>query len=155
NGKRLGLVARFALGDEQRKSSIAIDAAHPEGSSIPEFSTPQYMGAMLKNAKNVSVTVRRLDDMEFDHVDFIKLDCEGAELPALQGGEQTIMRDRPILYIENDKDWQSPDLLIWLHEHRYRIYEHQPRMFRPDNYAGYPINVFGNIISAMLLCVPQ
>ena len=34
-----------------------------------------------------------------DKIDFIKMDIEGAELPALKGGEKTILKDRPQMAI--------------------------------------------------------
>lgn len=39
------------------------------------------------------------------HVDFIKLDVEGAELLTLRGAEKTLTRDRPILHIEISDHW--------------------------------------------------
>ncbi len=51
-----------------------------------------------------TVPVIRLDDiveeMGLTQVDVIKLDIEGAELPALQGGGRTIERFRPVVLLE-------------------------------------------------------
>lgn len=41
-----------------------------------------------------------LDQFEYQDVDFIKLDCEGYELFALQGGEETIQRCLPTIIVE-------------------------------------------------------
>lgn len=46
------------------------------------------------------IELRRLDDFCITHVDFIKLDCEGYELFALRGAEQTILRWRPTICVE-------------------------------------------------------
>ena len=48
------------------------------------------------------IPLRRLDDVlaEVDNVDFIKLDCEGYELFALQGGEALLRRCRPCVIVE-------------------------------------------------------
>jgi len=46
------------------------------------------------------IPLRRLDDFELQDVDFIKLDCEGGELPALRGGEDTLKRCRPCVIVE-------------------------------------------------------
>lgn len=47
-----------------------------------------------------SVALYRGDDFGWDDVDFIQLDVEGHELPALLGLEQTLLRCRPVVQIE-------------------------------------------------------
>lgn len=46
------------------------------------------------------IPIRRLDDFDLQDVDFIKLDCEGYELLALRGGEETLKRCRPTIVVE-------------------------------------------------------
>jgi FkbM family methyltransferase len=46
------------------------------------------------------IPLRRLDDFDLQDVDFIKLDCEGYELFALRGGEQTLLRCKPCIIVE-------------------------------------------------------
>ena len=46
------------------------------------------------------IPLRTLDSFDVPDVDFIKLDCEGYELFALKGGEQTIRRDLPTIIAE-------------------------------------------------------
>jgi FkbM family methyltransferase len=46
------------------------------------------------------IPLRRLDDFDLQDVDFIKLDCEGYELFALRGAEQTLLRCRPCVIVE-------------------------------------------------------
>lgn len=47
-----------------------------------------------------AIAMKRLDDFTLTEVDFIKLDCEGYELFALRGGEETIKRCRPCIIVE-------------------------------------------------------
>ena len=47
-----------------------------------------------------SVEARPLDLFDIDCVDFIKIDAEGAEVQVLQGAQETITRDMPMLIIE-------------------------------------------------------
>jgi FkbM family methyltransferase len=54
----------------------------------------------------------RLDDMAILNVDFMKLDCEGYELFALQGAEQTILRDKPCIVVEQKHDFASKNYSI-------------------------------------------
>ena len=44
--------------------------------------------------------VRRLDNLDLDVVDYMKIDCEGFEYKIIQGAEQTIRRCRPIIVVE-------------------------------------------------------
>ena len=46
------------------------------------------------------VEVVVLDDYGFTDVDFVKVDCEGYEYFVLKGLEQTILRDRPVIIVE-------------------------------------------------------
>ena len=44
--------------------------------------------------------VKRLDDLNFQNVDFIKIDTEGFEAFVVQGGMETILRCKPVIYME-------------------------------------------------------
>jgi FkbM family methyltransferase len=46
------------------------------------------------------IPLKTLDSFELRDVDFIKLDCEGYELFALRGGEETIKQYRPAIIVE-------------------------------------------------------
>lgn len=46
------------------------------------------------------IPLKRLDSFDLGDVDFIKLDCEGYELFALRGGEETLKRCRPCVIVE-------------------------------------------------------
>ncbi len=46
------------------------------------------------------IPMRRLDDLNIADVDFIKLDCEGYELFALRGAEETLKRHHPVICVE-------------------------------------------------------
>lgn len=48
----------------------------------------------------VIVPAMRLDDLHLADIDFLKIDVEGYELPILEGGKQTILRDKPVIIIE-------------------------------------------------------
>ena len=47
-----------------------------------------------------SIDMHKLDSLEFDAVDYIKIDCEGYELSILQGAKQTIKKHRPVIVVE-------------------------------------------------------
>ena len=62
--------------------------------------------------------IRRLDDYEFDTVDYIKVDCEGYEYEVLLGAEHTIRRCRTRICVEQKphgifgEQYRARDLLI-------------------------------------------
>lgn len=47
-----------------------------------------------------SIPMRRLDSMNLQDVGYIKIDCEGYELPIVRGAEETIKRCKPIMVVE-------------------------------------------------------
>lgn len=73
-------------------------------------SNPAYSGLRKRrydrpNEADCTITVPtdRLDAIigEHDHVDFIKIDVEGAELQVLRGGVRTINRCKPVIVFEH------------------------------------------------------
>ena len=52
------------------------------------------------NSQNGSTQITKLDSLNIDNVDYIKIDCEGYEYRVLCGAEQTIRRCRPVVVIE-------------------------------------------------------
>lgn len=75
------------------------------------------------------VKVVRLDDVIESKVDFIKLDVEGAELPALRGAAEVLDRDRPIVLFEcgphghtDAFGYSRADLFEFLHDRGFTVY---------------------------------
>jgi FkbM family methyltransferase len=46
----------------------------------------------------------RLDSLDFQDVDFMKIDCEGYEENVLIGGVETILRCKPVIIVEQKRD---------------------------------------------------
>ena len=44
--------------------------------------------------------MNRLDDFNFQNVDFIKIDCEGYEYFVLRGAEKTLLQNKPCIIVE-------------------------------------------------------
>jgi FkbM family methyltransferase len=65
----------------------------------PQVVTPTE-GDQLKEGRKVDVEVRTIDSYDFDAVDLIKMDIQGAEYPALVGARETILRHRPVIMVE-------------------------------------------------------
>lgn len=70
-----------------------IDMIITEGNTGHTHVDPHSIGAG-------KIPLWRLDSLEFDRIDYIKIDCEGYEVKILQGGQQTIMRHQPVIMVE-------------------------------------------------------
>lgn len=97
--------------------------------------------------------VVRLDDMLGDFViDLLKCDAEGMEATVLRGASGVIARDKPILYLEDDRQALSRELYETVRGFGYDVWWHPVPLYRPGNLAGVAENVFGNIHSLSLFC---
>jgi FkbM family methyltransferase len=62
--------------------------------------TPHEEGGTSVGRGGDAVELRSLDSFGFEGVSLIKIDVEGYELPVLDGAEETIRRNRPVLIVE-------------------------------------------------------
>jgi len=75
----------------------------------------------------VAVQTQTLDSYSFTRVDFIKIDVEGYEWFVLQGAEQTIQRERPLLQLEivanqcRKFNYRAEHMIEWLRARDYRV----------------------------------
>jgi FkbM family methyltransferase len=101
------------------------------------------------------VPVKTIDSLNLNRCRLIKVDVEGMECEVLEGARNTITRLRPVLYVENDRTEHSRHLIAMIQSFGYKLWWHLPRMFNPDNFRGDTENLFGNIVSVNMLCLPQ
>jgi FkbM family methyltransferase len=97
---------------------------------ILSFNAGSGEGASISETGTAHIAVAALDDVLAGHaVDFIKLDVEGMELKALQGGRKLIQRSRPVLalslyHLPQDL-WELPLALADLFEgYRFHVRQH-------------------------------
>ena len=75
----------------------------------------------------MTAEVRKLDSYEFEGVGLIKIDVEGDELAVLEGAEQTIAREKPVIIVEDNKTaedlnkYKTGDTIRWLEKRNYRL----------------------------------
>lgn len=101
------------------------------------FSATASEGSCLAKDGNITVDCLPLDELlSHDAPTFIKMDIEGAELDALEGGRQAIRTNRPILaicvYHNQDHLWRIP-LLIHEMVEDYRLF------LRPHEADGWQL----------------
>jgi FkbM family methyltransferase len=99
------------------------------------FVVPELTGtsSLIRNQGSVQISVplRRLDELVKEPVDMLKIDVEGAELGVLRGAEHLIANSRPVIMFESgpgEQMYSQSALWEWLSERRYEI-------FTPDRLA--------------------
>ena len=106
-------------------------------------------------AADIAVPAVRLDDvLQSAPAALLKIDVEGMELDALKGATQILNASRPVLYVENDRQAGSAELISLLQQYRYRLYWHLPALYSSNNFRGDPENIFGDKVSVNMIGIP-
>lgn len=104
----------------------------------------------------VNVPITTVDDLLLPSCDLIKCDVEGMEVEVLKGAVKTLERCRPAVYAENDREENKAELDSLLKSSGRRLFNHNPPLFREDNFAGLKMNIFPDyIVSYNLLAWPS
>lgn len=91
---------------------------------IRKSSSNEYIGQEIDYSDdNLQITqMITIDSLKLDRLDFIKIDIEGMEMDALNGGKKSIDFFKPQMLIERIKTDQSA-IHIFLSEQGYKTYE--------------------------------
>lgn len=92
-----------ALGDEDCFVEVLYHVGlntNPEIKYGSEHRVNSGMSRVKKSSEGIKSF--KLDSLEIEDLDFIKLDCEGFELMVLKGGEKTIKNCLPIIVVETN-----------------------------------------------------
>jgi len=124
-------------------NAIAMHAAVSSEAGIMKIPSPNYLTASsfgslelrqrdnnefigqtvdYSDAKMVAIQKITLDALGLARVDLIKIDIEGMEMEALEGGRQLIEKCQPILLIEQIKTGRD-QLRTWLQERGYSVFD--------------------------------
>ncbi len=115
-----------------------------------------FGGVSLVNvAHGEPVRLVTLDSLDLPACHMLKVDVEGMEVEVLKGAGQTIQTYRPVMYLENDRDERSQELLSRVLDLDYAVYWHLPRIYRSDNFAGEKEDIFNGVVSVNILCIPN
>ena len=103
-----------ALGEKNEIKNLFI---HPLNSGASSFVNKTKIGfkkdsgviygEFPKETLQKKVEVKKLDDFNFNNIDFIKIDVQGFELSVLKGAYSTLKFNNPILCIEEDNPSNS------------------------------------------------
>ncbi|MDP4797084.1 MAG: FkbM family methyltransferase [Rhodospirillales bacterium] len=108
-------------------------------------------GPVSQHGRTPVVCLDDMIDAAFK-VQLIKCDAEGMEVKVVKGAAQLIARDKPVLYLEDDRAALSQSLYETVRSFGYEVWWHAVPLYRPDNLAGNGKNIFENIYSFSLLC---
>lgn len=121
--------------------AVCLPMAVAQEYSMLTFNAGNGEGGAIAAGGNVHIAAAALDQMLPDaHVDFIKLDIEGAEALALEGAAQLIRRTRPVLalslYHQPEDVWALPELLFELcPDYEFFVRQHYYNTFDSVLYA--------------------
>lgn len=150
-----GLMNVTALSYACGRESGVVSFEVPDYRSVGNFGCTSMSSSSETGSRHATVPCIRLDDLVPDAaVGLMKIDVEGFELQVLEGSTKILARSQPVLYVENDRVDQSPQLIQWLFEHGYHLWWHLPPLFNPDNFFGVKENIYSNIRSLNMLCIP-
>jgi FkbM family methyltransferase len=126
---------------------------------VPELDPRSFQNfgglSLPKQSVGEEVPVIALDELGLPRCRMIKIDVEGMEPEVLQGAGQTIGRCRPWLYVECDRRDKAAGLLAHLLVLKYRVLWHAPPLYNANNLRRNPQNIYPNVVSANVLCVPE
>jgi FkbM family methyltransferase len=154
------LCANLALNEIFNTHALNLAAGVAPGKLVVppvNYAGPGNFGgvAMTQGAAGEAVRVIPLDALALPSLRLLKVDVEGMEAEVLEGARGLIARHRPLLYVENDRQAQSPRLVALIEALGYGLWWHLPHLFNPDNFAGNRTNIYANTISINMLCVPN
>lgn len=120
------------------------------------LNSPDNVGGVeLDPAKAPNTQVVTVDGYQLPRLTLLKLDVEGMELDVLQGAVATIQRCRPLIVAEIDREAKKPAVLAFLRAQGYRLYAHNPPLYRKDNWRGIDLNAWPGVVSFNVLAVPD
>jgi len=106
--------------------------------------------------KGEIIDIVPMDQLQLERCNLLKIDVEGMESSVLRGAEKTIKKCRPLIFVENNSEKGSPELMEILFQQDYQCWWHIANYYNPNNYFKNSENIWPNITpEANLLCIPK
>jgi len=149
------LVANLALNAVENVAPLNVAASSADGTMrIAHLHPDQQInfGAMPVGVGDTFIPSLKIDSLNLRGVSLIKIDVEGHEEEVLKGATDTIKRERPILYIEADRDEKRDSLIACIESLGYSHKWHISPLFNKNNFNDATHNEWPNIYAKNLLC---
>lgn len=112
--------------------------------------------SLSEKNKGEKVSQFKLDEhLHLKKINLFKIDVEGMEIETILGAKASIQKYKPILYCENDRIEKSQELIELIFSLGYKIFWHLPPLFNPNNINNIHENIFKNLVSVNMLCIPH
>lgn len=97
----------------------------------------RYGEAGISKDGTTKIRTNNLDGINLDSCSLIKIDIEGHEWDAIQGGEKFLKKHRPVFYMEAKKnELGTKKFLKWFFDNGWICYWHYAFWFRKNNYKN-------------------
>ena len=111
----------YALGNEEAYAGMAgssLRLLRTKEGKANDYYTKQEFYNLPHGHKHHSkkAIITKLDYFNIDKIDFMKIDVDGFELMVLQGGESTILKNKPVIMIECLEHLYGKESCAWLEE---------------------------------------
>lgn len=118
------------LNDKVKIFNIGLSNQKING-SILEYHRDNIGETRIKQDSNGNLMLDRLDNITFEDntIDFIKIDVEGHELEVLQGARETLLKYRPVVFVEISSENKTK-----VHEYLTKLGYRLEKRFRNSNY---------------------
>lgn len=101
-----------------------------------EFSEEGRYGEAGIQEKGTLIPTLKLDNLDINKCNLIKIDIEGHEWNAIKGGKKFLKKHKPIIYLEAKKTDGTKNYLKWFFDNGWRCYWHFAWWFRKNNYKN-------------------
>jgi FkbM family methyltransferase len=116
NGCKNVIPHRFGLGTRKQSGKTLTMQINPENNGASKIVSDEKS----ENSEIQKIDIKSLSDFDFPKIRLIKMDVEGFELNVLNGGEQLIKRDKPVIFFEAWEKNQK-EMFQWFEKRGYII----------------------------------
>lgn len=117
---------RLGLGNKKTKLYMEPESKHMQSETVCNFGG-RGLTKEISNSEEINIIKWDEEFSHIDKIDFIKMDIQGSEIYALKGMENTLIKSKPWMMLENYNNEHDKPVLDYLLSLGYTIY-------RPMNY---------------------